>query len=301
MENRDSQGGAISRRPQDSLSRSRNGYPMTLSNPWHEMEEMHRQMDDLFDRVFGVRMPDFYGGRGQAAARAPEFQEAEPDVDIYENDSEYIIHAALPGIDPQNIQIEATENTIQLTAENNSPFGTNTQRQENSSGDVAQQTSAPHTQHRQSRYSSQRHFRFAYTLPNEIDTNGVQANFRNGRLEIHLPKLQQEINRSVRVPIQMNIENRTDSTQSYQGSQANFPQSGASSQATPQEGNPSAKMGGSYQPTGGEDHTSQTHAAVNRREAEEQSHQRREEKSGGTIDTANPMTNTQTAEKTPAS
>src|SRR5438067_2301068 len=59
-----------------------------------------------------------------------------------------------------------------------------------------------YTQHRQSRYSSMSRFQFAYTLPTEIDPNQVRANFRNGRLELHLPKAQPPAKRSVPVSVQ---------------------------------------------------------------------------------------------------
>jgi hypothetical protein len=41
----------------------------------------------------------------------------------------------------------------------------------------------------------------AYTLPEEIDPNAVRANFRNGMLELHLPKAQPQTSQSVSVPI----------------------------------------------------------------------------------------------------
>src|SRR5207237_9182779 len=59
-----------------------------------------------------------------------------------------------------------------------------------------------YTQHRQSRYSSMSRFQFAYTLPSEINPNQVRANFRNGRLELHLPKAQPPAKRSIPVAVQ---------------------------------------------------------------------------------------------------
>lgn len=249
MLNRENQGGALSRRPQGGLNRTQNSGLWGGWDPWREMTEMHRQMDELFSNVFGVGVPDISGQRGQMAER----DTAEPDVDIYEDDGEYIIHAALPGIRQEDIQIHATENAIMLSAQSRSPFdaqdspntsdtgqnrptggqmGTTAGQQPGTTGNNWQagtQTNAPsspqagmtggngqggaqpqrpHTQHRQSRYSRQSRFEFAYTLPEEIKPDQVRATFRDGRLELRLPKMNVAANqrRPITVPIQGGAE-----------------------------------------------------------------------------------------------
>jgi len=224
MVNRDNRGGALTRRPQGTLLRSSGQGMLGFGNPWREMEEMHRRMDDLFARVFGFEMPDV-----GLQMQGWETSGMEPDVDVYENENEYIIHAALPGIDPNDIHVEATENSIHLKAESRSPFETQEQQGQQSSQGVStgkqdgnaaspggstqtamtqggkQGEMQPHTQHRQSRYSRQSRFEFAYTLPEEIKSNDVRASFRNGRLELHLPKVKEAPSKGRSIPI--TIEN----------------------------------------------------------------------------------------------
>jgi len=230
MLNQDNRGG-LTRRPQqgNAIRPYGSGTGTGQWHPFHEMEEMHRRMDDLFSQVFGVTLPDLAAPRWGGPANT----DSEPDVDIYENDNEFIIHAFLPGVDQNDIDIQATETTISLVAETRSPFDQQNQQnqQTQSAGNQgaqdqsAQQGSGtttagggstttsgasgseqarpqPHTQHRQSRYSRYNRFQFAYTLPEEIRPNDVRAQFRNGRLELHLPKMQKAQQAgTVRIPI----------------------------------------------------------------------------------------------------
>src|SRR5581483_4580155 len=251
MDNRENQGGTLARRPQSSLSRGQNWGLWT--DPWREMEEMRRRMDTLFGRFFGADLPDLFGRWGQMTGQ-PSSRVAEPDVDIYENDTEYIIYAALPGVNPQDIHLEATDDSIMLTAETHTNMETPAQAAQSGAQTGQQQAQPPMTQHRQSRYSSVSRFQFAYTLPTEIDPNRVRADFRNGRLELHLPKQQPTPRRTGTVPIQ-----------SEGSTQALGSASGTASPTT-QEGAPTNKMGHAYTPAAGEDQTTQAGAAGERRE-----------------------------------
>jgi HSP20 family molecular chaperone IbpA len=267
-------GGLIVRRPQQNMMMRPgfSGLPFYGGyDPFRELETMQRQMDDLFARVFGPGLSDYYNQQGQAAGSQQTFG-AEPDVDIYENNNEFIIHAALPGISQDDIQIQATENAIILTAESRSPFdgqnGQDTQGAaqqqsaatansseqqtatpdvlgqqqntgqagfQNAQGNAASgqqgQTQQPHTQHRQSRYSRQSRFQFAYTLPEEIKPDQVRANFRNGRLEIHLPK-RQALGGGQPVTVQIQGDSGSQNAALSSGSIGNSAMSGGQSGAS---------------------------------------------------------------------
>jgi HSP20 family molecular chaperone IbpA len=309
MENRDTNAGAMTRRPQGGLAR-----PASRYNPLYEMQEQMRRMDALFNRVFGFEpFPATFRNEFQ---QLQQLQEAEPDVDIYESNTEYTLHAALPGIDPQDIQLEATEDSIVLSAQRRSPFdqtqgqqtqGRQTQGQganepqnitgqsgaqtagsqsagmqtsgsqpgqmanqsdaqsgqqggTNAMGGVgsqepasgSQQSTQPHTQHRQSRHSAQTRIRLVYTFPTPIESEAVSATFRNGMLELHLPKQRPASARAVPISVQAGGATQTIGGQSNQ-------QIGAaqSTSAGSNEGRPASKMGSNYTPSPGEDHTAQ--------------------------------------------
>jgi HSP20 family protein len=263
MLRRNNQGGGLMRRPQGGLSRPYGSGAMTGWDPWSEMEEMQRRMDDLFGSFFGMpalSMPSSFGMAGF---------EAEPDVDIMENDREYTLRAALPGIEPPDIHVEATENSLTLWAESRTPFdGQNQQGAMQSQGQVDIQGGAPsttgqstagqtgtsqlsnqtqpsnqgqagqqpHTMHHQGRYSRVSRFQFAYTFPNDIDPNNVQANFKNGMLELHLPKRQPTTNR---VPISIQTGGQQGEQPSIQSQAGSRPQgAGAPSAYSSNESSP---------------------------------------------------------------
>lgn len=293
MDNRENQRGALSRRPQ----RSDLTTPSNPWNPWAEMEQMRRRMDALFGRTFGFDLPAFYALEPERTG-ALATTVAEPDMDIYENDNEYIIHAALPGVDPQDIKVEATEDSITLNAEHRSPFPNQGagQTAQDSQGQQAQAPQPPTTHHRQSRYSSYQRFHFAYSLPTEIDPNAVQANFRNGRLELHLPKRQPVANKAIPVSIQADGQSQPSRISGMRQGSAAF-------QTAPQtgEGAPNQKMGQPYAPSAGEDHTAQAQAA-GMRETVGQTHQRGSDVNNvasGQTNPAQPVTSIPNENRTP--
>jgi HSP20 family protein len=226
MINRNNPGNALMRRSPGAMTRESN-LPMLITDPLREMEEMRHRMDSLFSTFFNLGMPG-----SQMRRQDSEAAGVEPDVDVFENDSEFIIHAALPGIKPEDIRVEATGDTIMLTAESKSPFENdngdgreNPQNQQNQQGAQGTPgTQAPHTQHRQSRYFSQRRFEFAYTLPEEIKPNEARAVFNHGRLELHLPKME---NRAITgQPISIPITAASQAGQGTQGSSTGKPTQG---------------------------------------------------------------------------
>jgi HSP20 family protein len=285
VDNQNQGSGALARSSQGGLSRAGGG--VGRYSPIQEMQDQMRRMDALFNRIFGYD-PLFQF----TPSWRDEMSQAEPEADIYESDTEIIVHAALPGVEPQDIHLEATEDSILLTAQRRVPFQSGgsaaTQGDANSrpgmpsdthdgtqpSGQTgAQPNSAvaegaasekpappPHTQHRQSRYSSRSTYRLVYTLPTPIDPNRVQANLRNGVLELRLPKQQPVSARPI--PINVQSDNRPGVSGSNQTGQ------NALGGSRSQEGNPAGKMGSTYTPSAGEDHTAQAQSIGARSEHE---------------------------------
>lgn len=216
MLNRDNQGSALARRPQEGLSRRRDNDWLWQRDPWREMQDMQRRMDQLISSAFGGGWPGAMAPMGQVMNQIADMGVAEPDIDISENESEFTIRAALPGIQPNDIDIQATEESIRLVARTRT--SDQPQQQEKTDGSngqpgntvtgqgqstIQQAGSQSTTQHRQGQFTRVSRFEFAYTLPEEIRANDVRADFRNGVLELHLPKAQPNAsrNRVVNIPI----------------------------------------------------------------------------------------------------
>jgi len=262
MYNRDNQTGPLARRPQAGLSRPRGGDWFWQRDPWQEMQEMQRRMDHLFSRAFGGDWPAFSAPMGQMMQQMGDMGVAEPDIDFSENETEYTIQAALPGISPNDIEVQATEDSIRLTAQSRTA-GQPQQTQGNAAtgspqGDGGQNTSqqaqGPTTQHRQGQFSRVSRFEFAYSLPEEIKPNEVNANFRHGILELRLPKARPNAGRgrAISIPIQgaENAAQISAGTPAQQGAAAPSGSTAANAGAEHQPGGRSGDGAGAKQNTG---------------------------------------------------
>lgn len=144
-------------------------------SPVSQFTELRRMMDDLFSRAFGYTplstlIPGQFGHQ--------------PDVDIYETDDKVVMLCPLPGFEPGQIDVQASEDTISVKGERKSLF--------------EHPKAMPY---RQGSSSSAAQFQATYSLPNEIDPNKISATFRNGVLQIDAPKSERAKHKSVKVNV----------------------------------------------------------------------------------------------------
>jgi HSP20 family protein len=232
MYNRDDRGGAIARRPQEGVSRQRGNDWFWQRDPWQEMQEMQRRMDQLVSGVFGQTWPRFSPMMGNLTNQMADFGVAEPDIDFRETETEYTIQAALPGIAPGDIDVQATVDSIRLTAQTRQGGQSQPQQQTSQDGggqagsgqNASQQGQSQMTQHRQGQFSRISRFEFAYSLPEDIKPNEVKANFRHGVLELHLPKANPDTARNKAVSIPIQADSSTAQIQANTGAQQNTQQ-----------------------------------------------------------------------------
>lgn len=97
----------------------------------------------------------------------------QPLIDVADNGKEYIIKAELPGIEKDDLDIQVTENSIEISAE------TKKEEKEDREGYVR----------RERRYSS---FYRNIPLPDSILTDKADAELKDGVLKVKLPKSQPE-------------------------------------------------------------------------------------------------------------
>lgn len=200
-----------------------------FSDPVVELHDLHRRLDTLAARLMWLAS----GHNGE-----PPPADVEPEMDIYENDREFLIHAAMPGAAPQNIRVDATAHTLTLSAET-PPVRPDT-------GDAASGTK----RHRRSRYSEHERYHCVYTLHTAIHPDAVRATFRHGIVEIHLPKAQVSSN-AVSVPVILHEEGAAGRPSQPDSAPIAMTQVVV---VTEREGNPSRKLGAAYAPNAGEDH-----------------------------------------------
>jgi HSP20 family protein len=129
---------------------------LTRWTPFTELSRLHRDLDRLFDRVLG-----------QSAIAADEADAFVPAADVVRRGDAWVISMALPGVAPEQIAIEVAGRSLRVHGERTLPKG---ETAEPVVGEI-----------RYGRFERQ------FTLPEEIDTEHVQATYRHGMLELTLP------------------------------------------------------------------------------------------------------------------
>ncbi len=112
-----------------------------------------------FTDFFGRDLLDFNSGSGETV----------PSVNIQENESEFSIELAAPGLKREDFKIELEHNVLKISAQ-----------KENKS----EETQGKYHR-REFSYSS---FVRSFTLPNSVDTDAIAASYTDGLLTLTLPK-----------------------------------------------------------------------------------------------------------------
>jgi HSP20 family protein len=130
--------------------------------PMGNLQSFQNEMNRMFNEFFR-------GGNGEEAGSG--LSTWTPRVDIHETDDALVIKAELPGISKDDVSIDVHQNTLTLRG------------QRKHEAEVKQDN-----YHRMERaYGT---FQRSFVLPTMIDQEKVQATFKDGVLELHLPKLE---------------------------------------------------------------------------------------------------------------
>lgn len=129
-------------------------------DPFKELTTIQDRINRLFDENIGrVRFPDIELAAGSW----------HPAVDIFETKDNVVLKAELPGVEKKDFSIEVKDNLLTLKGERKFEKET---REEN--------------YYRMERaYGS---FSRSFTLPTTVDKDKVKAKFKDGVLEVTIPK-----------------------------------------------------------------------------------------------------------------
>ena len=143
---------------------------ITPFSPMTDFVSLREAMDRLFEDSF--IKPTAWTGLAAGQIAVP--------VDLWETNDAYHLRADLPGLAPEDIDINVTQDTVSLSGEA-----------------TAQQDVASDGWLRQERRTGK--FQRAFTLPVQIDPDKVQASFEHGVLELVVPKADQVKPRTIKV------------------------------------------------------------------------------------------------------
>lgn len=103
-----------------------------------------------------------------------------PGIDLIDRDDAIIVKAELPGVDKKDMDISVTKNSVSIK-------GTTSHEEKEEKGDYYRSE------------ISRGEYARTLTLPAEIDEEKVKATFKNGILELNLPKLKQSARKTVEI------------------------------------------------------------------------------------------------------
>jgi HSP20 family protein len=169
------QGGGVTSRP-------RAGLPSLW--PGRSPFELMRQLDEDMDRLWG----QLWGGRGRnlsAGARGAIQQTWMPQLEVFERDGKFHVHADLPGMRKEDIKLNVEQEQLVISGERRSHH----EEGERDKGGYW---------HSERSYGS---FYRTVQLPEGVDPATAQANFKDGVLDVSFdaPKRPPLASRSIEI------------------------------------------------------------------------------------------------------
>lgn len=117
----------------------------------------------IFDRFFNDALTNL---NKSGVANVANFT---PDVDVLEDEKKFELHFAVPGMEKDNFKIEINDNALTISGERKFESEEKTK-----------------TYHRvETQFGS---FTRAFTLPNNVKRDAIEAEYKNGMLQVVLPK-----------------------------------------------------------------------------------------------------------------
>jgi len=141
-------------------------------------EEMEKRFEEFFRRPFSMLGPSWF-----PAIRMPEIGEVSAKVDIFEEGNDVVVKAELPGMKKEDLDVNLTDDTITVSGEKKK-----------------EEKIEKKDYYRVERsYGS---FTRSFRLPKEVQSDKAKASFKDGVLEIRVPKTEEAIKKEKKVTIE---------------------------------------------------------------------------------------------------
>jgi HSP20 family protein len=148
--------------------------------PFSEIGRWEREMERVFDDFLGRRVRPVWGEHWWPAL---PIGLSMPALDLYEEKDEIVVKTELAGMAKEDIQVNITDHHLTIKGEK--------KRQEETK--------------EKNFYCSERSYgAFSRTveLPTDVQAEKARANFKNGVLELHLPKTEEAKKKEVKVKVE---------------------------------------------------------------------------------------------------
>jgi HSP20 family protein len=143
---------------------------MVCYQPWGLVRSLHEELDRLFDQRLA---------NDETSASVANWT---PPVDIREDDDRFVLHADIPGVKPEDIEITMENGVLAIAGRRES------------------ESHAEKEGYRRVERVSGRFFR-RFTLPDTADAEGIKARSQDGVLEVTIPKQAKVMPRKINVDV----------------------------------------------------------------------------------------------------
>jgi len=134
---------------------------------------------DRFNRLFNETFARAFGN-DELTSRSWA-----PPVDIYETDNNIVLKAEMPGVDPKDVEVRVEDNTLYLKGERK----------------FEKETKEDNYHRIERSYGS---FAGSFALPGSIDSDKVEANFKDGLLTLTMPKREEAKPKTIKINVSKN-------------------------------------------------------------------------------------------------
>ncbi|MCI0455331.1 MAG: Hsp20/alpha crystallin family protein [Candidatus Dadabacteria bacterium] len=143
-------------------------------DPWKDFGTLQERIN----RMFGDTMRTFYPTDGEELVKGTWA----PAVDIHETDDSFVVSADLPGLNKEDIQIDLKDNTLTLMGEKK----------------FQDKVSKDNYLRVERSYGS---FFRSFTLPQNVDPEKIKAKYKEGVLEVTIPKKEEAKPKQIKVDV----------------------------------------------------------------------------------------------------
>ncbi len=140
-----------------------------VTAPINELNRIRNEINRIFEDPFDLLVPS-----------TTFFEGGEPTLDVYEDKDKITVRAELPGMKKEDIDISLQGNTLTISGERK-------QQEERREGET----------YRSEIYYGR--FQRSITLPAPVDANKIQATYKDGILNVTLPKSEEAKPKQIQV------------------------------------------------------------------------------------------------------